>query len=182
MLQFGVSDFRKCHGYPHQNQDKGQITIPNRSRSKARLMKGDLVEGKMVRTPKAVIDRSKSPNADDEYTPAQRRVIDARPKKSLEEVGRGHNAGPFNTADEMIASLKRELRKASRKKYQIPYPMKVDDNIPRVVEQLKAAPPREEVRREPRPLARSTKIGASTSKSKTTPTSFSTSSPPEIRP
>jgi bifunctional DNA-binding transcriptional regulator/antitoxin component of YhaV-PrlF toxin-antitoxin module len=102
-------------------QDKGQLRIPNRIRSKAGLMKGDLVEaaferGKIVLTPNAVIDRSKFPNADDEYTPAQRRVIDARLKKSLEEVGRGHTAGPFNTAEEMIASLERELRKASRKK------------------------------------------------------------------
>jgi hypothetical protein len=33
--------------------------------------------GKIVITPKVVIDRSKFPTADDEYTPAQRRAIDA---------------------------------------------------------------------------------------------------------
>ena len=52
----------------------------------------------------------------DDYTPAQRRLIDAQLKKSLEEVKRGHTAGPFNTANEMIASLKRGLRKGSSKK------------------------------------------------------------------
>jgi AbrB family looped-hinge helix DNA binding protein len=103
-------------------QDKGQVTIPNRIRSKAGLAKGDLVEaaferGKIVLTPKTVIDRSKFPSADDDYTPAQRRAIDARLKKSLEEVKRGHTAGPFKTATEMIASLKRELKKSSRKKH-----------------------------------------------------------------
>jgi hypothetical protein len=36
--------------------------------------------------------------------------------KSLEEVKRGHTAGPFNTAEEMIASLKRELKKTGRTK------------------------------------------------------------------
>jgi AbrB family looped-hinge helix DNA binding protein len=102
-------------------QDKGQVTIPNRIRSKAGLLKGDFVEaaferGKIVLTPKTVIDRSKFPNADDEYTPAQRRVIDARLKKSLEGVRRGHTAGPFNTAEEMISSLKQELKKAGRKR------------------------------------------------------------------
>jgi hypothetical protein len=33
--------------------------------------------GKIVLTPKVTIDRSKFPTADDEHTPAQRRVIDA---------------------------------------------------------------------------------------------------------
>lgn len=31
--------------------------------------------GKIVLTPKLVIDRSKFPNADDEYTPARRRTL-----------------------------------------------------------------------------------------------------------
>jgi hypothetical protein len=44
-------------------------------------------------------------------TPSQRRIIDARLKQSLEEVKRGGTAGPFDTADAMIASLKQELRK-----------------------------------------------------------------------
>jgi len=106
-------------------QDKGQVTIPNRIRSKAGLAKGDLVEavferGKIVLTPKTVIDRSKFPTADDEYTRAQRRAIDTRLKKALEEVKRGHTAGPFNTADEMIDSLKRELKKITRKKHAKP--------------------------------------------------------------
>jgi bifunctional DNA-binding transcriptional regulator/antitoxin component of YhaV-PrlF toxin-antitoxin module len=102
-------------------QDKGQMTLPNRLRSQAGIMKGDLVEaefehGKIVLTPKTVIDRSQFPNADDDYTPAERRVIDGRLKKALEEVKRGHTAGPFNTADEMIASLKKAIAKGSGKK------------------------------------------------------------------
>jgi hypothetical protein len=53
------------------------------------VAQGDLVEafvhrGKIVLTPKLVIDRSKFRNADDEYTPAQRKVIDARLKQSEE--------------------------------------------------------------------------------------------------
>jgi AbrB family looped-hinge helix DNA binding protein len=102
-------------------QNKGQVTIPNGIRSKAGLVKGDYVEaaferGKIVLTPKSVTDRSGFPNADDEYTPAQRSMIDARLRESLEEVKRGHTAGPFNTADEMIASLKQGLKKAGRRR------------------------------------------------------------------
>src|SRR5881392_3395780 len=97
-------------------QNKGQVTIPTRLRNQAGLSKGDLVEfsyqsGKIVITPKIIIDRSDFPNADDEYTPAQRRTIDARLAKSEKEYKQGHGFGPFNTADEMIASMKSQLRK-----------------------------------------------------------------------
>jgi len=102
-------------------QHKGQVTIPTRLRNQAGLAKGDLVEfsfhrGKIVITPKAVIDRSKFATADDEYTPAQRRIIDARLAESAEDLRKGRTFGPFNTADEMIASMKKELKKRAASK------------------------------------------------------------------
>ena len=42
---------------------------------------------------------------------AQRRIIDARLAESAEDLKKGRTFGPFNTADEMIASMKRELKK-----------------------------------------------------------------------
>src|ERR1022692_4498516 len=91
-------------------QHKGQVTIPTHVREQAGLSKGDLLEfsferGKIVITPKLVIDRSKFPAADDEYTPAQRRAIDARLAKSEADFKAGRTQGPFNTADEAIAFL-----------------------------------------------------------------------------
>jgi hypothetical protein len=58
----------------------------------------------------------KLPNAHDEYTPDQRRLIDARLTEALEEVKQRQRAGPFNTADGMIASLKRGLKQSGTKK------------------------------------------------------------------
>ena len=92
-------------------QHKGQATIPTHLCSKAGIAEGDMVEasfqrGKIVPTPKLVIDRSKFPNADDEYTPAQRRVIDAQLAKSLEDLKKGRGFGPFDTAEEMITHMK----------------------------------------------------------------------------
>jgi hypothetical protein len=55
--------------------------------------------------------RSKFPHADDEYTPAQRRVIDARLDESEEDLKKGHTAGPFQAAGEMVAHMKAELKK-----------------------------------------------------------------------
>jgi AbrB family looped-hinge helix DNA binding protein len=102
-------------------QHKGQVTIPTRVREQAGLSKGDLVEfsyerGRIVITPKVVIDRSKFPTADDEYTPAQRRVIDAQLAEGLEDLKKGRTFGPFNTADEMIAHMKAGLKKSAAKK------------------------------------------------------------------
>jgi AbrB family looped-hinge helix DNA binding protein len=100
-------------------QHKGQVTIPTSVRRQAGLSKGDLVNfaflrGKIVITPKLVIDRSQFPNADDEYTPAQRRMINAR----LDKAEKGPFHGPFSTADEMIAHMKGELKKRSAAKQQ----------------------------------------------------------------
>jgi len=96
---------------------KGQMTLPSRMREIAGIREGDLVRaafqrGKIVITPTLVIDRSKFPTADDEYTPEQRRIIDAR----LDKAEKGPSYGPFNTADEMIAHTKAELRKRAAAK------------------------------------------------------------------
>lgn len=95
---------------------KGQMTLPSRLRTAIGIADGDLVEasvhrGKILLTPKLVVDRSKFPNADDEYTPAQRRIIDARLDESEEDLKKGRTAGPFNSAREMIAHMKGELKK-----------------------------------------------------------------------
>ena len=99
-------------------QRKGQMTLPTRLRALAGIVEGDLVEavflrGKIVITPKIAIDRSQFPNADDEYTPAQRKIIDARLAKGLADIKAGRTLGPFNNADEMIAHMRGELKKSA---------------------------------------------------------------------
>jgi AbrB family looped-hinge helix DNA binding protein len=103
-------------------QSKGQMTIPRRVRSAVGLAEGDFVEvravgNKIVITPRVVIDRSKFPTADDEYTPAQRRMIDARLAKSDEDIKQGRVCGPFNTHKEFMAALRHKggsVREKSR--------------------------------------------------------------------
>ena len=102
-------------------QHKGQVTIPSRLRQQAGIAEGDMVEatfqrGHIVLKPKLIIDRSAFPNADDEYTPAQRRTINARLAKADEEIKKGRTYGPFNTADEMIASMEKQLKKRAAAK------------------------------------------------------------------
>lgn len=101
-------------------QSKGQMTIPRRVRSAVGLVDGDFVEvkavgNKIVITPQLVIDRSKFPTADDEYPPAQRRIIDARLAQSDEDIKHGRVFGPFNTHKEFVAALRRRDGRVKKK-------------------------------------------------------------------
>ena len=100
---------------------KGQMTLPSRLRTLAGIAEGDLVEavfsrGKIVITPKVIIDRSQFPSADHEYTPAQRRVINGGIAQSEREYKQGRNFGPFASHQEFIAALHREAAKPATKK------------------------------------------------------------------
>ena len=52
----------------------------------------------------------KLPSADYEYTPEQRRLIDAQLDEGLADIKGGRTHGPFNTADEKIAHMEAELK------------------------------------------------------------------------
>ena len=97
---------------------KGQMTLPSSFRAAMGVVEGSMVElslknGKTVITPKVLINRSQFPNADDEYTPAQRKIIDARLAKSDADIKEGRTYGPFDTAEEMIADMKEQLKKSA---------------------------------------------------------------------
>ncbi len=83
------------------------------------VAEGDLIEasvqrGKIVLTPTMVIDRSKFPTADSEYTPAQRRIIDRELAKGLDDIKAGRVHGPF-TAGHAARFIKSELKARSKK-------------------------------------------------------------------
>ena len=57
----------------------------------------------------------KPKSADDEYTPAQRRVIDARLAEAAEDMKAGRVYGPFATVAELERSLRVTAKVASKK-------------------------------------------------------------------
>ena len=82
-------------------KNKYQIVIPAKVRKEAGIKVGDLLEakferGKVVFIPKSVIDREIA--------------------EGLEDIQKGRFYGPFNTADEAIASLHRNVKKLRRRK------------------------------------------------------------------
>ena len=96
-------------------QHKGQVTIPTRLREQAGLNKGDVVEftfqgGKIVITPMVVIDRRSFPNADHEYTPEQRRVVDAQLAEGLADIKAGR-VYSFSSAKDASAFIEASVAK-----------------------------------------------------------------------
>ena len=80
----------------------GQVTIPTRLRERAGLSVGDLLEaelgegGRITLTPRTLLER--------------------HIEEGLEDIRKGRTFGPFDTADEMIASLQRNLKKRAKGK------------------------------------------------------------------
>lgn len=84
---------------------KDEIVVPRSVRRMAGFKAGDRLELKASGGVITILP--KLPTADGEYTPDQRRIIDAQ----LDEAEKGPFFGPFETADEMIAHIKAQLRK-----------------------------------------------------------------------
>jgi len=83
--------------------------VPSAVRRRAGFKSGEEIEfrasgGVITITPKL-------PDADDEYTPRQRRIIDARLRKADEDIKAGRVYGPFKTSEELAASVEAEIKR-----------------------------------------------------------------------
>jgi len=95
-------------------KNKTPLVVPPAVRRQAGLKSGQEIEFKVSG---GVISISpKLPTAADEYTPEQRRLVDAQLTEGLADVKAGRVHGPFSTHKEFITSLHKEARKLSRKK------------------------------------------------------------------
>ena len=95
-------------------ENPNELVLPAAIRRRAGIKTGDQVDVRVSGGIVTVIP--KLPSADDEYTPEQRQLIDARLAKADEDIRQGRTYGPFSSADEMIASMKVELKKRAAKK------------------------------------------------------------------
>jgi bifunctional DNA-binding transcriptional regulator/antitoxin component of YhaV-PrlF toxin-antitoxin module len=97
-----------------KNDNKAPLVVPPAVRRRARFKSGQELEFRASGGVITIIP--KLPSADDEYTPEQRRIIDAQLAEGLADLKAGRVRGPFSTYQEFIASLHKEARKLSRKK------------------------------------------------------------------
>jgi antitoxin component of MazEF toxin-antitoxin module len=102
---------------PVKNQ--APVIVPPAVLRRAGFTRGQQLEVKASRGVITILP--KLPSADGEYTPEQRRVVDARLAEGLADVRAGRTYGPFGTASEMIAHMKSPLTtKATAKKTKRP--------------------------------------------------------------
>ena len=71
---------------------------------------------KIVIVPHLAIDRSNFPNSGDEYTPAQRRIINARLAEADADIMAGRVSKAFSDHGEFIADLHKAAAKLSARK------------------------------------------------------------------
>ena len=91
---------------------KSPLVVPPSVQRKARLKAGDQVE--FQATPGKITIVSKPPAvADDDYTPEQRRIVEAQLAEGLEDIKQGRTYGPFDTVEEMIASIEANIKKSA---------------------------------------------------------------------
>jgi bifunctional DNA-binding transcriptional regulator/antitoxin component of YhaV-PrlF toxin-antitoxin module len=90
-------------------KNRTPLVVPPAVRRQAGLKSGQEIEFKV--SGGVISIRPKLPNADDEYTPEQRRAIDAQLAEGLADIKAGRTFGPFNSADEMISHMKAQLKR-----------------------------------------------------------------------
>ena len=94
-------------------KSKALIVVPSAIQRRAGIKVGDHLDFKVSGGIISILP--KLPATDDEYTPEQRRQLDAALAEGLEDVKKGRLHGPFETHEEMIAFLHGRARKAARK-------------------------------------------------------------------
>jgi bifunctional DNA-binding transcriptional regulator/antitoxin component of YhaV-PrlF toxin-antitoxin module len=99
-----------------KNNNNTPVVVPSAVRRKAGFRSGEETEFRASGGIIAIIP--KLPDSDDEYSPAQRRAIDRRLAKADADIQAGRAHGPFESAEEMGASIEaniKQLRAARRK-------------------------------------------------------------------
>jgi bifunctional DNA-binding transcriptional regulator/antitoxin component of YhaV-PrlF toxin-antitoxin module len=97
-----------------KNNNKTPLVVPPAVRRKAGFKSGQELEFRAAGGVITIVQKPSS--AEDEYTPEQRRVINAQLAEGLADIEAGRVHGPFATHAEFIASLHKETRKLNRKK------------------------------------------------------------------
>ncbi len=94
-------------------KSKMPLVVPMAIRRKAGLKSGQEIEFKVSGGVINIVP--KLPSADDDYTPEQRRVIDAQLAEGLADIKAGRTLGPFETHQQMIKFLHGQVKGAESK-------------------------------------------------------------------
>jgi bifunctional DNA-binding transcriptional regulator/antitoxin component of YhaV-PrlF toxin-antitoxin module len=95
-------------------KNKTGLIVPETIRRQAGFRTGDMLEFKVSGGVVTIVP--KLPSADDEYTPQQRRIVNAQLAEGLEDIRKGRVSQKFDTVDELLASLKAGPKARPRQK------------------------------------------------------------------
>jgi bifunctional DNA-binding transcriptional regulator/antitoxin component of YhaV-PrlF toxin-antitoxin module len=84
------------------------LVVPQSVRRQAGIRAGDRLEFKVSGGVINIVP--KLPSGDDEYTPQQRRSVNARLAESRDDLKKGRTFGPFETHEAMVAFLHGQVR------------------------------------------------------------------------
>ena len=90
------------------------LVVPRSVRRRAGIRTGDRLEFKVSGGVINIVP--KLPSADGEYTPEQRRIINAKLAESKDDLKKGRTFGPFETHEAMIAFLHGQVKEARGRK------------------------------------------------------------------
>ena len=90
------------------------LVVPRSVRRRAGIKAGDRLEFKVSGGVINIVP--KLPSADDEYTPEQRRIVNARLAESKDDLKKGRTFGPFETHEAMITFLHGAVKEARGRK------------------------------------------------------------------
>jgi AbrB family looped-hinge helix DNA binding protein len=93
-------------------KDKTDLVVPASVRRRAGIKAGDRLEFKVSGGIIKIIPML--PSVADEYTPEQRRTIDAGIAEGMRDFSKGRSHGPF-TADEAVKFLKSQMKRSRTK-------------------------------------------------------------------
>jgi len=99
-------------------KSKTTLTVPPQVQRQAGIKAGDRVEFKVSGGIINIIPEL--PSAEDELTPAQRRIIDAQLAEGLDDIAKGRVSPKFATVDEMLASLKSKVPRKAAPRQKMP--------------------------------------------------------------
>jgi len=88
------------------------LVVPPAIRRRAGLRSGQELEFRVSGGVITIVPKVRA--AEDEITPAQRRLIDAQLEEGLADIAAGRVRGPFSSHREFTTSLHKEARKLSR--------------------------------------------------------------------
>lgn len=94
-------------------KNKQPLVVPPAALRRAGFKSGQELEIKAAGGVISIVP--KLPDADQEYTPEQRRIVDAQLADGLADIKAGRVRGPFSGHEEFTASLHKEARKLGRK-------------------------------------------------------------------